>query len=1692
MKKLVSIIILCLGCLGILGAQNIWKPINGAGILGVGPDGNIFAYSEYGELSRSQDEGETWQIVLGQETGFTGHINSSCFAVSHEGRICVFNDNQQTVVYSDDGGDTWQQTTSMSSCAMPDKTGLCAPTNDIFVIWAENGEINYSLDGGETWDGWIPDFMNADNGPAISDLLVNENGDVYLGLRTIGGEGGIFRSTLSDMQNWEIASAAGLAIMDMEFDPEGNVVACGWRTEGSIGFQQTPGFYLFDGTSLAIGDGGIVYTPHYSGLQAVLSYSTDHGEHFIEIGEHLPLVDIAPGSENGHLFKGYDNHLYFDGGGEYWKSISDADHITNDGNYVPLIHEGNDRQKWNVVYIGANENYPNDYFTEIQSIRDNITLDGVDYKLVWRESVHESKRIAGAVREEDKRVYFRRYWQQSYQDEVLLYDFNLTVGDTVSVGWGDYRLIVLEESQVQVQGTMRKQLGLAMYFGNGTTREIDEYWIEGVGSTYGFLNSGYEGWVGAFVHLLCYHENGNLVWDNEEFDDCVMNSDGTPATFAPQGAEWYFDVWSVLGSPTTYYHMEVLGDTLIQGHQCSVITRQYLGGNGNEQFVYEDNDVVYWYNQTMQDFTMLYDFNAEAGESWICDIDSCSFEVQVQSIEEVSWGGHTYRVQNVVPIVGDDYNGEPFFWGAGRIIEGIGAVGLFPNSYTCFGGFNCGPAPDYLRCYLVDGEMLYHEGDFDCDAVLPWQYPCWDGTVAESYDGGNGTAEDPYQIATPQQLALLAQQTNDGTGGDAYYLLTDDICLNANLEMWYHQWIPIGRVTDSTVAYFRGHFDGNGKTISKLLIETNELMTDPVIGLFGCTDDAEIVNVNLSDCRLTGGEYAGGLVGYAGSTDISNCSVQSSQITTSGGVAGGIVGYAGMPFRVHETNENISKITNCRIDLVTVESVVDAGGIVGKINDGAYYARYLVSNCVTYNEQYYHIKGSVAGGIVGEMRFGMIEGCSSRSIVDGAGQVINVCVGGIAGSIHGSCVIANSYNRYDVVADFGVAGGIVGYSAGDIYNVYNVGEIHLPDPNSSGYGTIVGNVQAGERLNCYWLENDLPAAGNPILPDMPGSTSFHRDSTATSWVLAEPQYGTVDLVEALNAGASEIESHYPEMRPVSRWKYSDAPIDYGLPVFEPNNSEDDALEEYCEAPFNFGGSPISDQGTYGAQLWWNKPFASHWFHYDEKPYAGSVYRNSWGIKIPAEEIQRGDLLTHVAFYRAGGQDQAMEYRFAFGFEGETEPDSWDYLPGNSVRVEPGPDGWVMAKLGSPIECIEGKCLWIVLEVPNVMGNPAAYCQASGNPNACWSSEGSAAGDWMIRGYFTNDVGYNDPGYNEDLDHYNIYRGSSLEELEKIAEVGRDEEEYFDTLQQPFGDYYYQLTASYTDGRESAPAKRGENPHDPDYVYFHVGNISSLGSEWYYEIENEDGSITYQHLEYDADTTVNNKDVKIIIRTNTLYDKGGHNEVTREYIYEDFGKVYWWNETLQNFTMLYDLGAQVGDSWVIRVGEQSIVMHVDSVEQYEYEGQTYRMLHVSDADDLFSGTIMSGIGHLTSFFPEKLMTRGKNYRVEGIRCYWREGQLVFKYGDRDCDEVYEEWHNGIDEPVENQFNIYPNPTNGILTIHHSSFRIPHSSFRITNLMGQTLMSGSITAETRQIDVSALPEGMYFIIIGNATQKVVVNK
>ena len=110
----------------------------------------------------------------------------------------------------------------------------------------------------------------------------------------------------------------------------------------------------------------------------------------------------------------------------------------------------------------------------------------------------------------------------------------------------------------------------------------------------------------------------------------------------------------------------------------------------------------------------------------------------------------------------------------------------------------------------------------------------WTDFAASSFEGGEGTAESPYLIKTPEHLAKLAKDVYDGTSvyENTYFKLVADIDLAG------HDWFPIGyncSVGEENVRVaFSGKVDGDGHKITNLTIPG---LTDyKSMGMFGCTD----------------------------------------------------------------------------------------------------------------------------------------------------------------------------------------------------------------------------------------------------------------------------------------------------------------------------------------------------------------------------------------------------------------------------------------------------------------------------------------------------------------------------------------------------------------------------------------------------------------------------------------------------------------------------------------------------------------------------------------------------------------------------------------------------------------------------------------------------------------------------------------
>lgn len=186
--------------------------------------------------------------------------------------------------------------------------------------------------------------------------------------------------------------------------------------------------------------------------------------------------------------------------------------------------------------------------------------------------------------------------------------------------------------------------------------------------------------------------------------------------------------------------------------------------------------------------------------------------------------------------------------------------------------------------------------------------------------------------------------------------------------------------------------------------------------------------------------------------------------------------------------------------------------------------------------------------------------------------------------------------------------------------------------------------------------------------------------------------------------------------------------------------------------------------------------------------------------------------------------------------------------------------------------------------------------------------------------------------------------------------------------------------------------------------------------------------------------------------------------------------------------MYDFGANVGDEWTITAGENSVTVHVDKIDYYIKNARWFKVLEISDADDVFTGTIACSVGHLTSFFPERLLNKGNDFSVDGIRCYWKNDILLLKEGDTDCDYIYNNYHFDVEENNETTFTVYPNPSNGSLYIDSAATQ----EYLIINVIGQTVHSGMIADEHQQIEISHLPNGIYFLKIGGYSQKLIIRK
>ncbi|MBR0072888.1 MAG: hypothetical protein IJP95_03545, partial [Bacteroidales bacterium] len=379
-----------------------------------------------------------------------------------------------------------------------------------------------------------------------------------------------------------------------------------------------------------------------------------------------------------------------------------------------------------------------------------------------------------------------------------------------------------------------------------------------------------------------------------------------------------------------------------------------------------------------------------------------------------------------------------------------------------------------------------------------------------AFCGGSGTKVDPYLICNEAQLDSLAMFVNNGFDfQNTYFRVVNDLNM-----INYQPWRMIG---NNTTHPFKGHFDGDGHTISNLVVNTG---TPTYCGLFGYVIGTSSDTCHIHDFTITGSftgsSYTGAAVGWIQYGKVANVT-NFATISGYNNYHGGIVGRAAY-----------TDVLRC-VNRGNVTGSQYTGGIVGYATSGNRH----IDTCI--NSGAVNSNSTNVGGIVGYMSNYYVQNSSNSGDVTSTSTTAQSYVGGIAGYMVNTSYVRYNLNGGLVKSSGGSVGGIVGRAVNSVtynLNVNNViaGGTNIAAIAGEGSASAVGNSNAWDKQMCHipYLWGTTTNAGSQyttaqlVGSQRPSSTYF----TATPGLYPIPN-GISDSIGAKLA-ATPINLNNPE------------------------------------------------------------------------------------------------------------------------------------------------------------------------------------------------------------------------------------------------------------------------------------------------------------------------------------------------------------------------------------------------------------------------------------------------------------------------------------------------------------------------------------------------------------------------------------
>lgn len=343
----------------------------------------------------------------------------------------------------------------------------------------------------------------------------------------------------------------------------------------------------------------------------------------------------------------------------------------------------------------------------------------------------------------------------------------------------------------------------------------------------------------------------------------------------------------------------------------------------------------------------------------------------------------------------------------------------------------------------------------------------------KSFEGGAGTAEDPYRIATVGDLQAIA-----GNPKASYAVVNDFDAVN-------FEFIPIKD--------FRGVLDGRGHTIKNLTLGASV----GSVGLFAEATGVEVRNLTFDGVTVNlegGNRYSGVIAGVINGT-----------------YKAGATGDTQTPDGAVIDDVHIYNLTVNGANFVD-----DFGALAGRATLGTTITRSLVKDADI------RLPHAPAGGIVGQL----LTGSSVRSSAFNGVLNGGIEIGGIASSAAKDCVLANCHVTGVIYGD-NTIGGILGVSSrAKVENSIFQGQIQACKANkwtrAIAVGGIIGalNAPASDARDA----DDVIVRGNVVdmswlgIPELPATEEWPGQHSTVhrivGWTRVNDENDENDVLEA--------------------------------------------------------------------------------------------------------------------------------------------------------------------------------------------------------------------------------------------------------------------------------------------------------------------------------------------------------------------------------------------------------------------------------------------------------------------------------------------------------------------------------------------------------------------------------------------------